>query len=376
MSEVAPVSFRFNFHKIPGQGEDSDPILRVGPDLGLLAVFDGMGGAGGTVYETPDGRRTGAYLGSRVARDAVERRMLELIGPSWILDGEATAAELRRTLQTALAERFAELKAPASGLRSKLVRQLPTTMALLALQRTAAGGSTYACHAFWAGDSRAYVLTADGVRQVTTDDLRTSGDALHNLSSDSPMSNTVSADTDFAVRHRQFELEAPFVALTATDGCFHYVRSPMHFEDLLLSTLRDARDAAAWGAALQERIVAVAGDDAAMALLGVGTDLEGLRELLAPRTALLQERYIAPLDELDAEVERAEKALDDLRARRVARVAELWHDYKPGYERVLDTPETPPAASPAAAPEAAPAAEAPAAGASSTEAAEAGSDAR
>jgi len=368
VSEVAPVSFRFNFHKIPGQGEDSDPILRVGPDLGLLAVFDGMGGAGGTVYETPDGRRSGAYLGSRVARDAVERRMLELIGPSWILDGEATAAELRRTLQTALAERFAELKAPASGLRSKLVRQLPTTMALLALQRTAAGGSTYACHAFWAGDSRAYLLTADGVHQVTTDDLRTGGDALHNLGSDSPMSNTVSADTDFVVHHRRFELEAPFVALTATDGCFHYVRSPMHFEDLLLSTLRDARDAAAWGAALEERIVAIAGDDAAMSLLGVGADLEGFRELFAARTATLQERYITPLDELDAEVERAEQALEDLRARRVARVAELWHDYKPAYERWEDGPS-------AAAPPATDATAAAATAEPAAATAEAGSDA-
>ena len=59
MSRVAPISFRFNLHKVAGQGEDADPILRVGPDLGLLAVFDGMGGAGETVYETPDGPRTG-----------------------------------------------------------------------------------------------------------------------------------------------------------------------------------------------------------------------------------------------------------------------------------------------------------------------------
>ena len=50
------ISFAFNLGKIPDQGEDSDPILRDGPDLGLVAVFDGMGGAGGTVYETPDGR--------------------------------------------------------------------------------------------------------------------------------------------------------------------------------------------------------------------------------------------------------------------------------------------------------------------------------
>ena len=81
-SDVGPtsgpsLSYAFNLAKIPNQGEDSDPILRDGPDLGLIGVFDGMGGAGGTVYETPDGPRTGAYLASRVARDVVERRMLD-----------------------------------------------------------------------------------------------------------------------------------------------------------------------------------------------------------------------------------------------------------------------------------------------------------
>ena len=53
---VAPgptLSFAFNLGKIPDQGEDSDPILRDGPDLGLIAVFDGMGGAGGTSTRCP-----------------------------------------------------------------------------------------------------------------------------------------------------------------------------------------------------------------------------------------------------------------------------------------------------------------------------------
>ena len=41
------VSFKFCTAKVAGEGEDADPILRVGPDLGLLGVFDGMGGAVG-----------------------------------------------------------------------------------------------------------------------------------------------------------------------------------------------------------------------------------------------------------------------------------------------------------------------------------------
>ena len=37
------------------------------------------------------GRRTGAYLASRIARDVVERRMLELLEPDWNLNGKAAA---------------------------------------------------------------------------------------------------------------------------------------------------------------------------------------------------------------------------------------------------------------------------------------------
>ena len=97
------VSFGFNLGKIAGQGEDSDPIVRHGRELGLVAVFDGMGGAGGTVYETPDGPRTGAYLASRLARDVVEHRMVALLDPEWNLDGEAAAQDLQRSVRSALA---------------------------------------------------------------------------------------------------------------------------------------------------------------------------------------------------------------------------------------------------------------------------------
>src|SRR4030095_13856703 len=96
------VSFKFCTAKVAAEGGDADRILRVGPDLGLLGVFDGMGGAGGRVYETPDGRHSGAWIASRFARDVVERLMLELIKPEWNLGGPATAAALRRVVGAAL----------------------------------------------------------------------------------------------------------------------------------------------------------------------------------------------------------------------------------------------------------------------------------
>jgi len=336
------LSFAFNLGKIPDQGEDSDPIVRDGPDLGLVGVFDGMGGAGGTVYETPSGPRTGAYIASRVARDVVERRMLDLLEPDWNLNGEAAAEDLQRSVRQALEERLAELKAPPSRLRSKLLRALPTTMAVIALQRTARGESTWAGHVFWAGDSRAYVVTASGVAQLSTDDLRDPGDALANLRRDSVVSNAMSADTDFHVSYRRVELQAPFLLVCATDGCFGYVPTPMHFEHLLLRNLVGARSTQAWSASLQAAISEITGDDAAMATMGVGTDFKGFQSLLAPRLAELERTVIGPLDGLRRDVQDAERALQQARQRHETEMAALWAQYQMGYERYLrPAPEVP-----------------------------------
>jgi serine/threonine protein phosphatase PrpC len=334
------VSFKFCTAKVAGEGEDSDPILRVGPDLGLLGVFDGMGGAGGRVYDTPDGRHSGAYIASRFARNVVERLMLELIKPEWNLDGPATAAELHRLLASSLAARLAELKAPETALRSKLVKALPTTMTLAVLQRTGPAAAAYDCHLFQAGDSRAYVAEPDGgLRQLTTDHLRSGGDAMRNLTDDSVMSNCISADTEFYIDHHQVQLQAPFLLLSATDGCFAYVRSPMHFEHLLLSTMQDAQDVPDWQQALEAEVTAITGDDAAIAVLGLGADLDGFKKLFKDRADEVGRRYIDPLDELDGQIHQAEQQLAGLRARRVELGAELWATYKGSYERYLAAPE-------------------------------------
>lgn len=329
------VSFGFNLGKIPDAGEDADPILRDGPDLALLAVFDGMGGAGGTVYETPDGPRSGAYLASRIARDVVEERMLTLLVPDWNLNGAAAAEDLHRSVQKALQDHLAELHAPKSGLRSRLLRALPTTMAVLALQRTQRGGSTWLCHVFWAGDSRAYVFEPEGARQLSTDDLRDPSDAMINLRRDSVVSNALSADTEFSINYRRVELRAPFLLVCATDGCFGYVPTPMHFERLVLDGLRGARNVDGWSRAVQDKVSAVTGDDAAMALMGVGADLDELQALYAPRLAALEDQFTVPIDELGHSVQRAEQELAALRARQLQETERLWTRYQTGYERYL-----------------------------------------
>ena len=328
------VSFGFNVAKVDGHGEDSDPILRDGPDLGLAAVFDGMGGAGGTVYETSDGARSGAYLASRIARDVVEDTMLALLSPDRRLPGEPTATALHDAVEAALQAELTELAAPVSRLRSRLLRALPTTMALGALQR-ADGDHRWICHVFWAGDSRVYAFTPQGMHQLSLDDLRDPGDALENLRRDSVISNAISADTEFRINHRRVELQAPFFLVCATDGCFGYLRSPMHFEAAVLRALAAASSDERWSAELQASIAAVTGDDASMATIAVDASLDQLQHAYAPRLAELEQRYTTPMDELLDQVDRAEQALLLLQRRRADDVTERWTRYRGTYEQYL-----------------------------------------
>jgi hypothetical protein len=160
-----------------------------------------------------------------------------------------------------------------------------------------------------------------------------------NLRQDSVVSNAMSADTDFVVHHHQVELRAPFLVVAATDGCFGYVRTPIHFEHLVLAALRDSVDAESWSRLLQQRISAVTGDDASLAVLGVGADHAEFQQLFADRAADVEERCVRPLDELESEVARAEQSLAEARRRHMSLQTSLWSGYKPDYERYLSREE-------------------------------------
>jgi hypothetical protein len=208
-------------------------------------------------------------------------------------------------------------------------------MALGALQRVEHDQPRWICHVFWAGDSRVYGFTSQGMHQLSIDDLRDQGDAMANLERDSVISNAISADTDFRINHRQVVLDAPFLLVSATDGCFGYLPTPMHFEALLLRALDASTSEEDWSAAVQAEISAVTGDDASMAAIAVGADLDTLRALYAPRLAEVTEQYTAPLDALRDEVARVEQELGQAKARRARDLAERWRRYRGGYEQFL-----------------------------------------
>ena len=91
--------------------------------------------------------------------------------------------------------------------------------------------------------------------------------------------------------------------------------------------------------ALQEEISAITGDDAAMAVLGVGADFKEFKELFAPPTRRAASDVIAPLDELDAG--RASRA--GARGPPVAPGKTRWERCGPVQGRVRALPATEPA---------------------------------
>jgi hypothetical protein len=92
---------------------------------------------------------------------------------------------------------------------------------------------------------------------------------------------------------------------------------------------------------VQREIAAVTGDDASMAVLGVGADLAAFKRLLGSRLSVLEEEFVRPVDELAEAVRRAEQDLAALRQRQQQDLAARWGRYRAGYEQRLHAPTTP-----------------------------------
>jgi serine/threonine protein phosphatase PrpC len=337
-------------HKPEGAGEDAPPIMAGNSAHGMIGVFDGLGGAGGKTVELADGpERTNAWLASRRAREIVLEVYDQLISRTHTAksvpssgnhDGQAIELseigppfdftdELKRALQEGLTSYAAEIGAGGSGrLKSPLIKTLPTTMAICTFDL-----HSHEYTAIWAGDSRVYCLYPDaGLQQVTTDDLKTNPDALQNLTRDAIMSNCVSASADFVLRERRRDMLSPCVLIAATDGCFGYLHTPLHFEHMLLSTMRESRSFSQWQDRLEAAIIQVTGDDSTLAAVAIGwPNFPTLRKRFADRSQWCAKRVEA-LDAKRGQVDRLEKEFGRAREELTTLTQEQWDEYRSRYE--------------------------------------------
>jgi serine/threonine protein phosphatase PrpC len=359
LSPVHRIVVSHENHEPQGSGEDAPPIwVFHGPENGLIGALDGLGGAGGELIKPVDSKeRTGAWWASRRTRETVRKvyqKMIEQTGTRWSVGGSdevydydqvnSTAAirrpfdftaKVREAIKADLTEFAAQTHAGGSGLlRSKMIKTLPTTLAVAWYDL---GGHEY--RAIWAGDSRVYCLHPEwGLQQATTDDLKTNADAMENLTADALMSNCVSASTDFVLHERRLQLPPHCVLLAATDGCFGYVRTPLHFEYLLLSTMRQAHGWQEWEEKLTAEIVQITGDDSTLSAAIIGwPDFVSCQKAYAARLDWCAGRVHAYDDQLE-KVDEMERGLAQAREEVATTRRELWEEYRKTYELLAGAP--------------------------------------
>lgn len=278
--------------KIEGKGEDSY-LFSLEEDAAVIGVFDGCGGSGAKIYREFNGH-TGAYISSRVlARSTYE----------WFIQSDRNEKnhydkeKLKEQIDRKLGE-FQEAVNSESMLMGSLRKAFPSTLSVAVIQEEK---PSLNCRFYWAGDSRGYILSPKGLYQITRDDVP-NPDAMANLREDAVMTNVISASCPYKIHERTVTIEMPCIIITATDGCFGYLRTPMEFEKLLLETLAASQNIATWQQNMDERLKEVSGDDYTMCLLSAGFENFGkLKNSFLKRLSYLKKNY--PLSPDTSEME-------------------------------------------------------------------------
>ena len=307
--ETTDFFFFFCGEKKTQNGEDSY-YMDIDDNGALCFVFDGCGGSGAKIY--PEfGRKTGAFVASRAAAEAVwewkqNKKHLE--------PGDTYAESLSAAINSKLSV-FHGLVRSGSTLKSSITREFPTTLAGIALKPSRDGNAELADF-FWCGDSRCYILTEMGVQQVSLDDLPVK-DAFRNLKEDAAMLNVISASGKYEIHHKKIKISLPCIFFTATDGCFGYLKSPMAFERLLLKTLVQAKSLTEWKELMFQSWRKIAGDDFTMCMLGAGFgSFNALRSFFGQRLQYLERNFPVRDGISDAELQ------------------QQWNAYRVSYEEL------------------------------------------
>lgn len=318
MQRRLPLDFILSFCRdmIPDHGEDSY-CYSFCDTAGMLGVFDGCGGAGARKHDAYSGR-TEAYMASRLCAGAFYDSFRMTFPTD--LPAEQIAREI---LAPNAIQLLAAHEPPKDGdglkITGSMVRTLPTTAAVALIQQTQ--NEELLVSAIWAGDSRVFLLDERGLAQLTEDDTSVP-DPMENLYEDGVLRNIFCSDRKVKVHCRTVKVKPPFVVLSATDGCFGYVSTPMEFEGMLIHTLLNADSPAQWESGLAKLIGAAAGDDHTLCLAAFGySSFASLQKALSRRYQHILQEYLNPVSEMP---------VDDRQSR-----YQLWDRYQADYMRYL-----------------------------------------
>ncbi len=264
-----------NVPKKKNYGEDADPYVNVdfGRRWGIISVFDGMGGAGARKYKHANSgeEHTSAWWASRYVEEAIEDLM------SSRPKGENPISYLENNLKNTIVAKLNEVvkNFPAANapLLSKMMRKLPTTMALCAYYIDDKD-ITVTC--YWSGDSRIYMFDKSKMYFLTKDDADAlDGDPFSPANMDLAMNNTICQDRDFKINKSKIKVpystSNPIVLIAATDGCFGYFKNPIEFEYTIRQCLSTSKLIDEWLPSIKKAIIDnIQQDDFSMALVEIG----------------------------------------------------------------------------------------------------------
>ena len=317
--------------KREGHGEDSNPLSIVKDNFYAVGVFDGMGGSGAAICKSEFGNdHTKAYVASRIIQEAISC-YIETAKNIKNINSDG----IKSTAIGRLEQEKSHYPTKASGLRSKLVRDYPTTLAITTALKD--DEDRYIINSYWAGDSRNYLWTVDGFYQISKDDLDTELDPLENLRNDAALSNCICADRDFVINNKQITVAGKFVILSATDGCYNYLATPMHFQEILLTGLKLSENLNDWENFCRDEFSEVTGDDVSLSLIAVGfEDFNEFKDTFNPSTIESVDKIKSTQEEIKrllSQIETAKESLENL-------IQSEWDEYKKSYMKYLFTEES------------------------------------
>ena len=286
-------------------GEDCI-VYSLDGDGGFAAVFDGCGGSGARKYPAFD-NKTGAFVASRITGSAFLK---------WFKEYPADNVEILRKMIKGMLSGCKEPSGGQSRIMGTLSKEFPTTAAALrvGMQKRAVSLDWY-----WTGDSRVYMLGQFGLRQLSYDDLN-GIDPMENLFKDGVLSNVISLNTDFVIHHGTVPVDLPCIVFAATDGCFGYLPTPMHFEYLLLETLDRSESFDSWERNLYLSLKDIAGDDFTLCGFSLGFEgFDSLRDQMQERKRMVFEKYIRGSENSDTDAQYS-----------------LWAEYKKDYLKLCN----------------------------------------
>ena len=324
-----------------GLGEDSDPILLHLDKLTVTGVLDGMGGAGGVECESDFGSGyTKAYVGSRIVKTAIENMIRQ--NHSFAFQPDFCNI-LLDTINNRLKQELLKYPPRTKGLRSALIKEYPTTLAMTCVREE---GSQLIIESYWAGDSRNYIWTSKGLFQISRDDLKGNLDSLQNLRDDAPMSNCIHADGKFTINRNtitDMSIYDKFLIISATDGCFGYYPSPMDFEKALSESLKYSSNMDELKQKLSQAFTFVTADDFSFSIAAFGFhDFKDLRKSLACTNNLEVSSYFKKRREYENIVRRRNKLTEEIEqmgAELESDIDAIWEDYKIAYFKYLHIDE-------------------------------------